>query len=190
MSPESSPSGNPVLTAPFGGGGDSKIPGSSADPGDPQAQLIVFTMAGCAFGIAIRQVREILRVGNITRMPKAPSFLEGIIHLRGRITPVLDPKKRLGLPLTDRTEDSRILVVEWKDLMMGLVVDRVTETLKVHRSELKAVSPEVGLGVDPSFLSGLLEGPEREVLLLNLENLTRLEELNIEPDLRSGPQEE
>ncbi len=171
-------------------GEDLEAPGTSADPKDPQAQLIVFTLAGCAFGIAIRQVREILRVGNITRMPKAPPFLEGIIHLRGRITPVLDPKKRLGLPLTDRTGDSRILVVEWKELMMGLVVDRVTETLKVHRSELKAVSPEVSLGVDPSFLSGLWEGPAREVLLLSLENLIRLEEPNREPDPRSSPQEE
>jgi purine-binding chemotaxis protein CheW len=190
VSTESRPSGNPGLATPLGGGEDPKIQESSVEPGDPQAQLIVFTMAGCAFGIAIRQVREILRVGNITRMPKAPYFLEGIIHLRGHITPVLDPKKRLGLPLTDRTEDSRILVVEWKDLMMGLVVDRVSETLKVHRSELKAVSPGVGMSVDPVFLSGLWEGPAREVLLLSIEHLIRLEEPNREPDPRSGPQEE
>jgi len=189
MSPETAPFDPSVFYPTAEPGKGPEIEGTSAD-GDPQAQLIVFFLAGCAFGIAIRQVREILRVGNITRMPKAPSFLEGIVHLRGRITPVLDPKKRLGLPLTDRSADSRILVVEWKETMMGLIVDRVTETLKIHRSELKAVLPEGGLGVDSAFFSGLWGGPDSEVLLLSLENLIRLEEPNREPDPRSGPQEE
>ncbi len=190
MTAEEPPAGNPVMTPSFGAGEGLEIPGDTPAPEDPQAQLIIFTLAGCSFGIAIRQVREILRLTNITRMPKAPSFLEGIIHLRGRITPVLDPKKRLGLPLTDRTGDSRILVVEWKELMLGLLVDRVVETLKIYRSELKSVPPEGGLGVDPSFFSGLWEGPSREVLLLSLENLIRLEEPNSEPGFRPGSQEE
>ena len=189
MSPDSNTETSAVRTASGLEGEDAGTHGNSTE-GNPQAQLIVFSLAGCSFGIPIRQVREILRMGNITRMPKAPSFLEGIIHLRGRITPVMDPKKRLGLPLTDRTSDSRILVVEWKDLMMGLIVDRVTETLKIHRSELKPVSSESGLGVEPGFFAGLWEGPGREVLLLSLENLIRLEESNREPDPRSGPQEE
>jgi purine-binding chemotaxis protein CheW len=190
MAAEQPSAGKPVLTPPFGAGEGPRMQGDASATDNPQAQLIIFTLAGCSFGIAIRQVREILRLSNITRMPKAPSFLEGIIHLRGRITPVLDPKKRLGLPLTDRTADSRILVVEWKDLMLGLVVDRVAETLKIYRSELKPVPPEGVLGVDSSFFSGLWEGPSREVLLLSLENLIRLEEPNKEPGFRPGSQEE
>jgi purine-binding chemotaxis protein CheW len=123
-------------------------------------------------------------------MPKSPFFLEGIIHLRGRITPILDPKKRMGLPLTDRTSNSRILVVEWKDLVMGLLVDRVLETLKVHRSGLQVLPSEMNLGMDPVFFTGLWQGPAREVLLLSLENLIRLDDLKREPDPQFGPQEE
>jgi purine-binding chemotaxis protein CheW len=169
---------------------DREDPPESDTPLDPEAQLIIFNLTGCGFGIPIRQVREILRVGNITRMPKSPSFLEGIIHLRGRITPVLDPKKRMGLPLSDRTSDSRILVVEWKDLVMGLLVDRVMETLKVHRSGIQMLPADMNLGVDPVFLTGLWQGPKREILLLSLENLIRLDEIKKDPDPRSGPQEE
>ncbi len=190
MNPMDKSQEDPVWNSPVSSDRGTSALEDLAGSRDPQAQLILFTLAGCAFGIPIRQVREILRVGNITRMPKAPFFLEGVIHLRGRITPVIDSQKRLGLPRTDRNTDSRILVVEWKDLVMGLIVDRVLETLRVYRSELKPIPAGIGLGVDPSLFSGLWEGPGREVLLLNLENMIRLEELKKEPDTRSGPQEE
>ncbi len=100
--------------------------------------------------VGISHVREIIRVGEITRMPRAPKFLEGIINLRGRIIPVLDLKRRFNMPLVDSTSESRILVVEIEDQMLGLLVDKILEVIKVSVANV-APPKETTLNIGPEY---------------------------------------
>jgi len=152
-----------------------------------ESQLVVFTLAGCEAAVGIRQVREILRLGEITRMPKAPPFLEGILNLRGKIIPVIDLKKRFQMPLLDRTDESRVLIVEIQDQMIGFLVDKVVEVLRVSMDSVETAREPV-LNVGPEFLDGLLPLEKRLILLLNLKKLLTLEETKALPD-RESPTE-
>lgn len=146
-----------------------------------ETQLVVFSLAGCEAAVGIRQVREILRVGEITMMPKAPPFLEGIINVRGKIVPVIDLKKRFQMPLVDRTEESRVLIVEIQDQMLGFLVDKVAEVLRVPQTAVEPARRPV-LTIGPEYLEGFLRLEMRMVLLLNLKKLLTLDDTKALPD--------
>lgn len=152
-----------------------------AKPESAEAQRVVFTLAGCEAAVSIRQVREILRVGEITFMPKAPPFLEGIINLRGKIIPVVDLRKRFQMPLIDRTEESRVLIVEIQDQMLGFLVDKVVEVLKASPTGVEAAKGPV-LTIGAEFLEGILPMEKRLILLLDLKKLLTLEDVKALPD--------
>jgi len=139
-------------------------------------QLVLFKMSGSEFGVEIHQVREINRVGEITKVPKAPVFLEGVMNLRGRIVPVVDLKKRFKLPPVALTTQSRIIIIEVGDQFIGLLVDRVTEVLKVVPTAVSP-PPEMILTIAGEYLSGLVEVKDRLVILLNLPRILRLDEI-------------
>jgi purine-binding chemotaxis protein CheW len=140
------------------------------------ARWVVFTLAACELAVEIQEVREIIRVSEITLMPKAPKFLEGIINLRGRIFPILDLKRRFEMPLTEKTEESRILVVERDAQWLGLLVDKVVEVLRVNPA---AVTPPLQpvLNIPVDFMTGLLDLRDRLIVSLNLEKTFHLEDL-------------
>ena len=131
-------------------------------------QLVVFSLSGCEMCIDIEQTREILRLSDMTRMPKAPDFVEGIISLRGRIIPVLDLKKRFQWPLIDRSTESRILVVEIQEQVAGLLVDKVTEVIKVP-PEAEETFDDLILGVGSDLVRGVLRLRERMILVFRPE---------------------
>ncbi|HJT23280.1 MAG TPA: chemotaxis protein CheW, partial [bacterium] len=150
-------------------------------PEAAETQLVVFVLAGCEAAVGIRQVREILRVGDITRMPKAPPFLEGIINMRGKIIPVIDLKKRFQMPLVDRTDESRVLIVEIQDQMIGFLVDKVAEVLRVPQASVEpAKRPVLSIGVE--YLDGFLRLERRLILLLNLKKLLTLDDTKVLPE--------
>lgn len=161
----------------------------SASKASGEIQLVLFKMSGSEFGVEIRQVREINRVGEITQVPKSPDFLEGVMNLRGRIVPVVDLKKRFRLPPTEKTNQSRIMIAEVGDQLVGLLVDRVTEVLKVPPSSVSP-PPEMVLTIAGEYLSGLVEAKNRLVILLNLPRILRLEEIKALADAEASAQEE
>ncbi len=143
---------------------------------EKECKLVVFHLAGAEFGIEIERVREIIRVIEITRMPKAPRFLSGIINLRGKIVSVLDFKRRFGLPACELTMDARIMIVEVGDQIVGLLVDKVLEVQRIAMSKRSAPSKNF-LTIDAKFLSGVFESKNSFILLLNLERVFNLEEI-------------
>jgi purine-binding chemotaxis protein CheW len=145
-----------------------------------ETQLVVFVLADLELALPIHEVREIIRVNEITFMPKAPKFLEGIINLRGRVIPVLDLKKRFEMPLVDRTEESRILVVEWKDQLLSLLVDRVLGVLKIPSISIEPVQ-EPFLTIGEEFLNGKALLGDRCLALFNLEKVFSFEEVRALP---------
>ncbi len=105
--------------------------------GGTERQLVVFRLAQDTYGFDIDAVREIIRMQEITRVPNAPANIEGVINLRGRICPVMDLRKRLGISLSDATADSRIVVVEIEGEDVGMIVDAVTEVLRVPADRIQ-----------------------------------------------------
>lgn len=138
--------------------------------GERERQVVVFHLAGEAYGVDIRFVREIIPVASITRLPNAPAFVEGVINLRGHVLPVLDLRKRFGLSSEVDPRRTRIMVAEVNAHTVGLVVDSVSEVLRVAES---TVEPATGalVGVELRFVEGVAKLPDRLVILLDLEHL-------------------
>ncbi len=101
-------------------------------------QLVVFRMGKELYGVGIDSVHEIVKVPDITEVPDAPAYLVGVINLRGKIIPVVDLRKRLNLDGRERTKASRVLITENEGRLIGLLVDAVSEVLKVAPEAVEA----------------------------------------------------
>ncbi|MFN8635374.1 MAG: chemotaxis protein CheW [Chloroflexota bacterium] len=133
-------------------------------------QIVVLDLAGEAYGVEIGRVEEIIRMQPVTRVPNGPAFIEGVTNLRGRVIPVLDLRKRFGLPATDATRRSRIVVGELGQHTVGLVVDGVSEVLLVSSDAVEPPSTLV-TSADSAFLRGVAKLDERLILLLDLSRI-------------------
>src|ERR1700682_2246393 len=118
-----------------------------------ERQLVVFQLGAELYGVEISRVHEIIRLQAVTRVPRAPGFVEGVINLRGKVIPVVDLRRRFGLPGTEHTRATRIVVVEIGDQVIGIVVDGVSEVLRVNTSTVEPPSPVV-TGIDSEYLLG------------------------------------
>jgi len=141
-----------------------------------EEQVVVLELAGEAYGVEIGRVEEIIRMQPITRIPNGPAFIEGVTNLRGRVIPVLDLRKRFGLPTSEPTRRSRIVVGELGQHTVGLMVDGVSEVLLVSAEAVEPPSTLVTTS-DSAFLRGVAKLGERLILLLDLSRiLTRAEQ--------------
>jgi purine-binding chemotaxis protein CheW len=143
--------------------------------GNDEQQLVVFQLGGELYGVDIARVHEIIRMQTVTRVPRAPSFVDGVINLRGKVIPVVDLRRRLGLPSAEHTRASRIVVVEIGDQVVGIVVDGVSEVLRVSSSVIEPPGPVVA-GVDSEYVQGIAKLPERLVIMLDLDCVLAREE--------------
>jgi len=140
------------------------------------SQLVVFKLGEEEFGVNILQVREIEKLDQgLTRVPKAPRFVEGVINLRGEIIPIVDLRKRFGLTLPALGLDSRVIIVEIGDEAVGMLVDAVVEVLRVPVSAIES-TPSITKGVNTYYLAGVAKVEERLIVLLNLERALSQEE--------------
>jgi purine-binding chemotaxis protein CheW len=138
-------------------------------------QFVSFIVGGEEFGVNILTVQEIIRPVDITRVPHAPDFVEGVINLRGRILPVIDLRTRFGFPKRDRDDDMRIVVVEIGSRTIGFMTDAVQEVLRVDVTAIEP-APELAVGVDAGYLRGVAKLDERLLILLELENILSTDE--------------
>lgn len=136
----------------------------------PQLQLVTFDIANEHFAVDILAVQEINRMMQITRVPQAPECLEGVINLRGRIIPVVDLRKRFGLETCERNSESRIVVVEITGRVIGFIVDRVNEVLRVNSDVVEPAPPFV-LSVNSEYVRGVAKLADQLVILLDLAKL-------------------
>lgn len=133
-------------------------------------QLVTCCLGEEEFAVDILSVQEINRMVEITRVPKAPSFVEGVINLRGRIIPVLNLRRRFAMAEVERTAKSRIVVVNVKGRTVGLIVDSVSEVLRVPKSTIEP-PPSLETAIGAEFIQGV--GRIKDRLLIVIE-LTRL----------------
>lgn len=151
-------------------------------------QIVVFKLGEEEFGVDILQVREIetLDMG-VTRVPKAPGFVEGVINLRGEVIPIVDMRKRFSLSLPPLDYNSRIIIVESGEggNKIGLIVDTVVGVLRIPVSSIEP-APNIAQNVNQYFISGVARVEERLIVLLNLERTLSTEEVREITDAKLG----
>lgn len=147
-------------------------------PGD-DIQLVTFRLAGQDFAFNIFQVERILRYEAPAPLPKAPSFLEGVLRYQGAAVPVIDLRKRLGVP-APQEERTRTVVLEWDGAKLGAVVDAVTEVLQVPASSVTPPPPLVR-GLAAEYITGIVVREGRTIVVFNTGKLlTSQEKLALE----------
>lgn len=133
-------------------------------------QLVSFQLANEEYGIEITKVREIILMGEITRVPQTPSYVKGLINLRSTVIPVVDLRVRFGLPEGETTADSRIMVVNVGERTVGIVVDAVSEVFRISRDQIAPPPPTVAqLGNE--YLTGLVRLEKRLLILLDIDHV-------------------
>lgn len=145
-----------------------------------EQQITVFRLSDEIYGADIRKVYEIIMLQKITKIPRTPHFVEGIINLRGKIIPVIDLRKRLRLSCKDFGEDTRIMVVDIGGNTAGAIVDEVSEVLSISRASVEPPSSLVTGTVETEYLEGIINQEDRLIILLNIEKiLTESEKENL-----------
>ncbi|NCO66341.1 MAG: chemotaxis protein CheW [Candidatus Aquicultor secundus] len=134
-----------------------------------QDQLVVFEVGNEAFGIDISSVQEIIRFQQITDVPRAPMHVKGVINLRGKVIPIIDLRDKFGLAQTEETKSSRIVVVDVLGSTVGMIVDAVSEVLRIGTDQIE--SPSSIIESYEKYLRGIGRLDERLILLLDLERL-------------------
>ena len=142
-----------------------------------EVQLVIFKIGDEEFGVEINQVREIVKLVSITRMPKAPVFIEGVVNLRGQIITVIDLAKRLDLISTGRSDSTRIMVVEVGEDTVGMIVDSVSEVLRLSADNIENTPSLIDTEVHEQYLRGVGKNGDRLLILLDLNTVLSTEEI-------------
>jgi len=143
---------------------------NAADVNDEVLQWVTFRLEDETYGINVMQVQEVLRYTEIAPVPGAPSYVLGIINLRGNVVTVIDTRSRFGLPPTEVTDNSRIVIIEAERQVLGILVDSVAEVVYLRSSEIDS-APNVGTEESAKFIQGV---SNREGELLILVDLNKL----------------
>jgi purine-binding chemotaxis protein CheW len=130
-------------------------------------QVVSFRLGSEEYGVDIAQVQEIIRMVEITHVPRAPRFMEGVINLRGQLIPIIDLRTRFGMPRINANKSTRIIVTEIGNRRVGIVVDSVSEVLNIPIENVED-APEMITGVGTEYIQGVGKMDERLIIMLDL----------------------
>ncbi|KNY26298.1 chemotaxis protein CheW [Pseudobacteroides cellulosolvens] len=152
-----------------------------------EEQLVTFKLDNEEFAIKITDVQEINRMTEITKIPRAPYFIEGIVNLRGNIIPALDLRKLFGLSDQEKTDSTRVIIVDVESKKTGIVVDAVSEVLRFEKSYIEAPPKILSSGIDTEYIEGVgkLDSGKRMILILSLRKVLKFNEkpsIEVEPE--------
>ena len=142
---------------------------------DDLLQLVSFKIGSEEFALDILKIQEIIRTVEVTKVPRAPHFVEGVINLRGKVIPIIDLRKRFGLPSIETTKNTRIVVVDIDNKVVGLVVDGVSEVLRLPASTIEPPPPMLA-GIDSDYISGVGKLDDRLLILLEISKVLSQDE--------------
>ncbi|MDH3354445.1 MAG: chemotaxis protein CheW [Chromatiales bacterium] len=143
---------------------------------DVASRWVTFTLADEMYGIEVMQIREVLRSPEISPVPGAPSYVLGIINLRGNVVAIVDTRSRFGLPPHEVDDSSRIIILEAKDYMIGFLVDSVSEVAEL-RSAAVEPAPDTGSHGGAKYISGLYNRDDGLLILIDANKLLSDDEL-------------
>ncbi len=130
-------------------------------------QVVSFHLGNEEYGVDISQVQEIIRMVEITHVPRAPHFMEGVINLRGQLIPIIDLRTRFSMARAPQTKSTRIVVTEIGNKRVGIVVDSVSEVINIPIEQIEE-APDMIAGVGTEYIQGVGKLNERLVILLDL----------------------
>lgn len=142
--------------------------------GDELLQLVSFNIGDEEFGVDILQVQEINRMLEVTKVPNAPEYVDGVINLRGKVIPIIDLRRRFGMPRKEHDKHTRIVVVELRGKVVGFVVDAVREVLRIPRDVTEPPPAIAGSDTD-EYITGVGKLEDRLLILLDLEKALNVE---------------
>jgi purine-binding chemotaxis protein CheW len=137
---------------------------------EDEEHLVIFTLGKELYGVTIHSVESIIKLQAITEVPRTASFILGVTNLRGTVVPVLDLRKRFNLASCENTANTRIVIINAEGSKVGIVVDEVTEVLKVSRDAIQP-PPPMSTTIESSFINGIARINDRLVILLDLEKV-------------------
>jgi purine-binding chemotaxis protein CheW len=135
-----------------------------------QMQCVTFELEDETYGINVMQVQEVLRETEVAPVPGAPHYVIGIINLRGNVVSVIDARIRFGLSTIERTDMTRIIVIEAQQQIIGILVDSVAEVVDVKMSEIET-APNVGNGDSSRYIDGVVSRDDKLLILVDLDKL-------------------
>ena len=151
-----------------------------------EGKYLTFVLADEEYGISILKVREIIGMLPITSVPQTPSFVKGVINLRGKVIPILDLRSKFGMPAMDYTEKTSIIVVDVRAgqgaIQIGVVVDHVSEVVNIRGDDIEN-TPTFGASLDTSFILGMAKIGKSVKILLDIDRVLRGEELELLQDV-------
>src|SRR5215467_9105441 len=137
-------------------------------------QLVSFRLAQEEYGIEITKVQEIILMGEITRVPQTPEYIKGLINLRSTVIPIVDLRLRFGLAQEPTTDETRIMVVNVAGKTIGIIVDAVSEVLRISKEQIAPPPPTVA-GLGREYLTGLVKLEKRLLILLDIDKILSFE---------------
>ncbi|MBO9703133.1 MAG: purine-binding chemotaxis protein CheW [Sporocytophaga sp.] len=146
---------------------------------------LTFKLGKESFAANVGKVLEILEVPNITKVPKSPEYMTGVINLRGNVLPVIDTRIKFGLPKIDCTVNTCIIVInvemDSENIIVGALVDSVQEVLEIQQAQIQP-SPSLGSKYKAEFLEGMTKYHEDFIMLLNIDKVFSADELILVKD--------
>ncbi len=140
-------------------------------------QLVSFNIGSEEFGVDILKVQEINRMVEITRVPQAPHYVEGVINLRGKVIPIVDLRKRFNLEVKEYDKNTRIVVVDINGSIMGMVVDSVSEVLRLPSNTIEP-PPEIVANINSEYIKGVAKLEDRLLIFLDLSKVIDANEMS------------
>lgn len=139
-------------------------------------KFLSFFLAEEEYGIEILKVQEIIGIVGITRVPRTPEHIRGVINLRGKVIPVVDLRLKFGMETKEQTEETCIIVVRARGIEIGIIVDRVSEVLNIVSEDIED-APSFGAGVNTDYLLGIGKSDGRVKLLLDIDKVLSTREV-------------
>lgn len=138
-------------------------------------KYLTFALGQEVYALEILMVKEIIGLMEITRVPRMPDFVRGVINLRGKVIPVVELRLKFAMEQVDETKETCIIVVDLGDTLMGIVVDKVSEVLDIPVSEIEA-TPTFGVSIDTKFILGIGKVKGKVIILLDIKAVLTFEE--------------
>jgi purine-binding chemotaxis protein CheW len=134
-------------------------------------QLVICQLSSEEFGIEISKVKEIIHIPDITKIPEAPSYIKGIINLRGNIIPVINLALRFNLSQNELDNKSRIMVVELDNIVVGIIVDAVTEVMRISIDNIDPAPEIIASKISERYIQGVGKIDKRLLILLDIDKV-------------------
>lgn len=149
----------------------------ASDRARPRAgKYLTFFLANEEYGLQILAVHEIIGMMPVTRVPRTPNFIRGVINLRGKVIPIIDLRSRFGMDPIEQTDNSCMIVVKLRTVQVGLVVDKVSEVVDIADSDIEDI-PAFGSDLDTDYLLGIAKSNGRVKLLLDIDQVLSFHEV-------------